>query len=103
MALSILDLQDVTSLCECSEDNDLTVTPAMSLPEGWTWRDWDDGSGSLNGPAKNQRFLFGYDLSPYSSSGGIEYQESTERPYNVFWGTLAEYKEWAEARVQKVL
>lgn len=31
-------------------DYELKISQAQGLPDGWTWREWDDGSGSLRSP-----------------------------------------------------
>lgn len=36
------------------------LTPASDLPDGWTWNDYDDGSGSLKSPGGNS--YYSYDL-----------------------------------------
>lgn len=83
-------------------DDTYTLTPASTLPNGWVWRDWDDGSGSLQSSDGTRYFL--YDLSPYCASGGIEYLErpgTCEISWGVFYGSLTEFKSWAEPIVQK--
>jgi len=40
--------------------DDFKIVPAAFLPEGWSWKQYNDGSGSLKSPdGKN---YFGYDL-----------------------------------------
>lgn len=82
-------------------DIQCAVTPAQSLPSGWNWNDWDDGSGGLYSP--NQEDYFSYDLTPYHSLGGIEYKETTGvyEGWNIFWGSLPEFKRYAEFVVRK--
>ncbi|MDN5478058.1 MAG: hypothetical protein L0G39_14060, partial [Chryseobacterium sp.] len=36
------------------------LIPASSLPDGWTWNDYDDGSGSLKSPSGHR--YYSYDL-----------------------------------------
>ncbi len=36
------------------------LTPASDLPEGWTWNDYDDGSGSLKSPSGHR--YYSYDM-----------------------------------------
>ncbi|MCY0970542.1 hypothetical protein [Chryseobacterium wangxinyae] len=36
------------------------LTPASDLPDGWTWNDYDDGSGSLKSPSGHK--YYSYDL-----------------------------------------
>lgn len=78
-----------------------TCLPANSLPEGWEWVQWWDGSGHLRSPdGKN---YFGYDMSPYSMQGGIEYNRMDARQYDVFWGSFDEFKAYAESIVAKTI
>ena len=46
--------------------------PAATLPEGWQWRHYGDGSGSLHAP--DGRVAVGYDRRPYANVGWVEYQ-----------------------------
>lgn len=82
-------------------DSKSRKTPAKTLPDGWNWKDWDDGSGGLWGPKKEH--YFSYDLFPYYSMGGIEYKESTDvmESWDIFWGNLSEFKKFAETMVRK--
>ena len=83
-------------------EDDPVITPAASLPDGWKWVDYPDGSGSLCSP--NGTSFFSYDLAPYSNQGGIECKETKDDAWGVFWGTKGEFKEHAEAVVrEKVL
>ena len=50
--------------------------PAASLPDGWEWHCWGDGSGSLQAP--DGRSFFRYDCIPYANSGEIEYYADME-------------------------
>lgn len=79
--------------------SDLRITPAESLPEGWNWGQYDDGSGSLRSPSG--KHLFSYDLAPYHSIGGIEYQKIDHSRWDIFWGTFAEFKKYAEERAKE--
>lgn len=42
------------------EDFEENLTPASNLPDGWTWNDYDDGSGSLKSPSGHR--YYSYDL-----------------------------------------
>lgn len=42
------------------ENIEENLTPATNLPEGWVWRDYDDGSGSLKSP--DGYSYYSYDL-----------------------------------------
>lgn len=71
--------------------------PTSSLPEGWVWHCYSDGSGSLHSPEGCH--YFSYDLQPYSNSGGIEYRKNEAEDYTVFWGNFDQFKEYAESVV----
>lgn len=77
------------------------ITSAKTLPTGWYWKDWDDGSGSLIAPDSTRHYS--YDLLSYYAQSGIEYQETNDLfcPWNVFWGTLDEFKQYAENSIRK--
>lgn len=83
---------------------DHKTVPAKELPEGWTWIEYDDGSGHLEAP--DGKRYYNYDLSPYHAMGGIEYRETIAKhgeffPWDIFWGTLTEFKELAESRIKE--
>lgn len=80
---------------------DHKIVPAKALPEGWTWIEYDDGSGHLEAP--DGTHYFSYDLAPYHAMLGIEYKKTVAEHYDIFWGTLAEFKEWAECEIWKEL
>lgn len=71
------------------------LTPASDLPEGWSWNDYDDGSGSLKSP--NGRSYYSYDLQtqeyklPY---GKNEWTDMKDRSENL--KSLNEFKSFAE-------
>lgn len=75
--------------------DELSVKQQGGLPEGWHWECYEDGSGRLCHESEKQSF-FSYDCVPYHSSGGIEYKESKEKAYSIFWGSLKEFKSYAE-------
>lgn len=78
------------------------ITPVKSLPEGWRWIDYADGSGSLETP--EGKSSFGYDLcTSYTQLGGIEYKRTDDAKWDVFWGTLEEFKANAESVIDKEL
>lgn len=100
-SLTCLD-QDETSPDGPEDEFVCSVTASQILPDGWTWHDWDDGSGSLRSPDND--FLFSYDLRPYHSQGGIEYRDpACNHEWSVFWGTLSEFKKNAEQNMLKML
>lgn len=79
-----------------NELEEYKLVPAKSLGKGWMWKQWNDGSGHLQGPAGEHRF--GYDLSPYNGAG-VEYQEPDTDDYTVFWGSFDEFMGYAESRI----
>ena len=72
--------------------------PADILGEGWMWKQFDDGSGYLQGP--NGETLFSYDLAPYNGKG-VEYRQDYNSCWNVFWGSFGELMRFAEEQVGK--
>ena len=80
------------------------ITRTESLPAGWYWKEWDDGSGCLIAPDSAR--YYSYDLAPYSAQGGIEYQKESggpSCPYGVFWGSLEEFKEYGENQMKHTM
>lgn len=75
------------------------VVPAETLPEGWSWRMFNDGSGGLMSPGGND--YFSYDRQPYSTSGGIEYKKRNDSQWDVFWGSFDDFKSHAENVISK--
>ena len=77
------------------------MTPAKALPNRWVWRDWKDGSGSLQAP--DGTHYFQYDLSPYYAQNGIEYKETNRinDHWEIFWGSLSQFKKYAESEAHK--
>lgn len=76
-----------------------TRMPATSLPDGWHWVDYGDGSGSLRTPEDAP--CFSYDMcTNYAFQGGIEY-DTSDNSSSVFYGTLQEFKSHAEGLVNK--
>jgi len=59
------------------------VLPAEGLPNGWRWREWDDGSGSLQSP--DGESIVSYDLS------------TSEYKYKGEWSFMAGYPAGAES------
>lgn len=70
-------------------------TQAKNLPQGWQWVDYGDASGHLQSP--DGESYFGYDRQSYYHAGGIEYQVSRDRHYTAFWGTMEDFKTYAES------
>ena len=70
-----------------------------SLPSGWAWEEWDDGSGHLKSPSGKDFFC--YDRAPYYNAGGIEYKETSNSSWDIFWGSLSDFKAHAESVVHE--
>ena len=83
------------AILEESTDS-LRCVPANSLPEGWFWNGWDDGSGCLKSPI-GERY-FSYDLT--TVEGGVEYKVSSTYSWNAFFGSFTGFKEFAESYVK---
>lgn len=81
------------------EDPSRHVFPAESLPSGWEWKEWDDGSGHLKSPSGIQ--YFSYDRAPYANEGGIEYKETSNAYWGVFRGSMSDFMEHAESVVNE--
>lgn len=76
--------------------------PSASLPDGWEWHCWGDGSGSLQAP--DGRSFFRYDCIPYANSGEIEYyRDESSSSYWTFVGNLESFKKFAEERIRELL
>ncbi len=77
------------------ENIEENLTPATNLPEGWTWRDYDDGSGSLKSP--NGYSYYSYDLQtqeyrlPTFNNRWTDMKDVYDRPKS-----LNEFKIYAE-------
>ena len=82
---------------DCEPFDIVTVSPAKALPEGWQWRDYDDGSGGLYSPEGKSHFS--YDLSPYFNEGGIEYKGGIDASWRIYWGALDEFRSFCESSV----
>lgn len=65
-----------------------------SLPEGYSWFSWGDGSGELRHPDGTSSY--GYDRTTYHNEGGIEYQEPGSCNWSIFWGSFEAFQMFAE-------
>lgn len=70
-----------------------------TLPGGWTWHCWNDGSGHLESPAGNS--LFSYDTNPYANCGEIEYRKDRNSGWTTFEGGLTSFRQFAEEVILK--
>ncbi|WP_343662839.1 DUF6449 domain-containing protein [Chryseobacterium mucoviscidosis] len=77
-----------------------TLTPATNLPEGWIWRDYDDGSGSLRSPSGYS--YYSYDLQtqeyrlPTFNNRWTDMKDVYDRPKS-----LNEFKIYAEKSLKE--
>lgn len=78
-------------------DKGLKREQAASLPEGWMWESWPDGSGYLRSPDKE---WFSYVTN---ISGMVVYKRFCDEPWESFYGSFSEFKKYAENTVQMFL
>ena len=82
--------------------NDFVVVTAKSLPKGWAWRVYTDGSGSLGSPTGDR--YFGYFQNTKHLRGGIEYQIHPLGSRRTFYGAFEEFQNYAEQYIsEKIL
>ena len=76
--------------------NDYKIVPAGFLPDGWNWKQYGDGSGSLKSP--DGKGYFGYDLSTqefeHPAISGNNWHFFDGYPYECI--SFAEFKKFAE-------
>ena len=76
--------------------------PTATLPKGWHWNHYEDGSGGLRSP--EGKSSFSYDLATsYAVRGDIEFKRTPYHPWEVFHGTLTEFQAMAESEIRRVL
>ena len=77
------------------DDFNENLVPASGLPEGWLWREYDDGSGSLKSPAGKSYYNYDLQTQEYKSSsfgnGWTDMKDIYNRPKS-----LNEFKIYAE-------
>lgn len=92
----------------CPDDDDEwleTTAPdyveeaAESLPEGWYWKMFDDGSGSIRSPEGES--YYSYNKATYRTQ--IEYHKRDFLKWEIFKGSFKEYQRFAEEEVRKTL
>ena len=82
------------------EDFEEKLIPAAELPEGWTWNEFDDGSGSLKSPSGYR--YYSYDLQtqeyklPYGRNDWTSMRDFDEAPKS-----LDEFKSYAEKHLKE--
>ena len=78
------------------DDFDESLVPASGLPEGWIWREYDDGSGSLKSPTGNIYYSYDLQTQEYKSSsfgnGWTDMKDLYDRPKS-----LNEFKTYVES------
>lgn len=72
---------------------------ANTLPAGWVWIDFYDGSGHLESP-KGESF-YHYDVTSYP--GNVEWRKTANNAWNIFWDKLSEFKNFAENSMKEEL
>ena len=80
-----------------NEFYDCRFCDAKTLPRGWVWIQYYDGSGHLESP--DRKVGFHYDLTTYP--GDIEWRKTKDHAWGVFYGSFDEFKEYAESVVKK--
>lgn len=81
--------------------NGCTITSADTLPEGWNWHCWNDGSGHIESP--DRQVFFQYDLNPYENCGEIEYKKNRNSGWTTYEGGLTSFRQHAEELLRKQL
>lgn len=81
---------------EYFHDGEMKRSQAETLPEGWVWKDFVDGSGSLQGPGGERFFM--YSLPPIVPPDGpeVEYRARQHDTHCTFYGALTDFKDYAE-------
>ena len=81
------------------QEENPTIIPADGLPDGWTWHHYPDASGFLR--SLDGKSYFSYDRATYFTQGGVEYKETKNAGWSVFWGTFDEFKAHAEQTISQ--
>ena len=76
-----------------------STAPAETLPEGWEWRHYGDGSGSLRDP--NGKAWISYDRQPYANVCWVEYQFCVA--WSLFQDSFEKFIGFAENLVRPVV
>ncbi len=84
------DLETLEEFC-----NQGKIVPAASLPEGWNWYDYYDGSGSLQ---FNDKEFFIYNIQAFGDT--IEYKREPHASWSFFNGKLKGFKIFAERLIR---
>ena len=88
------DIQALEEVLSMEDFADVKRTQAQSLPEGWIWTEYDDGSGCIKSPDDVK--YFSYDLNTK------EYQSPTDQHYIYFPGmNLKSLKPFAEKYISE--
>ena len=81
----------------------ITKTPAKTLPKGWVWVDYNDGSGHLESPDGFRYFSYDMETAEYwDIDGNIQFMFGPEwrNPYPMAM-PYEEYKQFAENAIIK--
>ncbi|AIL45339.1 hypothetical protein BEI02_16405 [Elizabethkingia sp. HvH-WGS333] len=69
------------------EDFDENLVPASGLPQGWIWREYADGSGSLISPSENSYYSYDLQTQEYrlpDGSGWRTLRDHYDHPQTLF-------------------
>lgn len=80
-------------------ENDQRIIPATHLPEGWEWRIYDDGSGSLYSPENKRVVGVDFQTSEFSHEGELNFMAGY--PYHTV--SPAEFMDRMEKRIYSSL
>lgn len=81
-------------------DFSYVTVPAKTLPSGWNWHYYNDGSGCLQSPEGKDYFLFDRATCNWK---GVEYQEKEGLYYAFHWGSMRDFQEYAEQYILRML
>ena len=77
------ELNEVPEWAEHAKNEGFTYRPAEHLPDGWGWRDHDDGSGSLVSPEGDSVISYDISTNEYKIDGKWNFMDdaSLDREY----------------------
>lgn len=100
--------EDIPDSCylqteECDEGLTLKVVPAKTLPKGWCWFQYNDGSGYLKGPEGKMFFDYDQETGEYrvteddAWSAWHDYDQAQSIPGN----EMSDFKAFAECFIRQ--
>lgn len=78
-----------------------TVEQATTLPTGWAWHKYGDGSGSLHDPAGNKSFSYDRGTGEYKINDNKRWDFWLGRPCYMDDDAFKSFQSWAEAYVKE--